>query len=500
MVTMQTGQAEPDGAEIIPRIEAEAVNREETRALYASRVKVYPKQVEGTFRRLKWLIMAATLGLYYGAPWLRWDRGPHMPDQAILIDLPGRRFFFFFIEIWPDEIYYLTGLLILAALILFLVTALAGRVWCGYTCPQTVWSDLFIAVERLIEGDRNKRMRRDASPLSAETLALKGIKHVIWVLIALATGGAWVFYFADAPGLAADLARFSAPNAAYIAIAILTATTYLLGAIAREQVCIYMCPWPRIQGGLQDEDSLIVSYHSQRGEPRGRHKKGMSWEGRGDCVDCNQCVAVCPMGIDIRDGLQMECISCALCIDACNSVMDKVDRPRNLIGYDTLAGVERAGKAPRRPDLWRLLFRPRILVYLAAILVVGLVMLGALVQRSPLEVSVEADRNPLYVRLSDGSLRNGYTVRVMNKRHEARIYSLAIDGLEAAQISIVGGEGVEDPPVSAPANQMRSYRVFVTVPPETAAEASTLPFRFVLTDRESGETAGFETRFQGPGR
>ena len=282
-----------------------------------------------------------TLGVYYITPWIRWDRGPSAPDQAVLIDFPGRRFYFFFIEIWPQEVYYLTGLLILAAIGLFLVTSVAGRVWCGYTCPQTVWTDLFIFVERLIQGDRAARIRLDKAPWSGNKVLRKAATHVSWLVIAAGTGGAWVFYFADAPTLAVELATFSAPAVAYITIAVLTFTTYLLGGFAREQVCTYMCPWPRIQGGLLDEESLVITYHDDRGEPRGARKKGTEATGLGDCVACNQCVAVCPMGIDIRDGQQLECITCALCIDACNTVMDKVGLPPNLISYDTLANVER---------------------------------------------------------------------------------------------------------------------------------------------------------------
>jgi cytochrome c oxidase accessory protein FixG len=252
--------------------------------------------------------MAVTLGIYYLVPWIRWHRGPYLPDQAVLIDFPSRRFYFFFLEIWPQEFYYITGLLVLAALALFLVTSIAGRVWCGYTCPQTVWTDLMIAVERFWQGDRNQRLRLDKAPWSAETLSRKGVTHLTWLLIAIATGGAWVFYFADAPTLARQLVTFEAPLVAYLSIGIFTATTYVLGGLAREQVCIYMCPWPRIQGGMVDHDSLLISYRAWRGEPRGAHKAGQSWESKGDCIDCRQCVAVCPTGVDIRNGAQLECI------------------------------------------------------------------------------------------------------------------------------------------------------------------------------------------------
>ena len=326
----------------VERSEAPTVSHGEG-SLYAARTKIYPKRAYGTFRTIKWIVMAVTLSIYYAVPWIRWDRGPYLPDQAVLIDFSSRRFFFFFLEIWPQEFYYITGLLVLAALGLFLVTSIAGRMWCGYTCPQTVWTDLMIAVERFFQGDRNQRMRLDKAPWSFETLWRKSATHLAWLLIAVATGGAWVFYFADAPTLARQLVTFDAPMLAYVFVGIFTATTYVLGGIAREQVCIYMCPWPRIQGGMIDRDSLLVSYRAWRGEPRGAHKAGQSWEGRGDCIDCRQCVAVCPTGIDIRHGSQLECIQCALCIDACNEIMDKVGRPRGLVAYDTVRNLEHTG-------------------------------------------------------------------------------------------------------------------------------------------------------------
>ena len=474
-----------------------AVNAEKNRSLYASRVKIYPKLVGGTFRRLKWIIMALTLTIYYVTPWLRWDRGAGLPDQAVLLDFPSRRFYFFFLEIWPQEFYYITGLLILASLTLFLVTSLAGRVWCGYTCPQTVWTDLFIHVERFFEGDRSARIRLDRSPWSAGKLARKAAKHLVWILIALATGGAWVFYFADAPTLAVDLARFEAPPIAYISIAIFASTTYLLGGLAREQVCIYMCPWPRIQGAMFDEESLLVSYKEDRGEPRGAHKKGTSWEGRGDCIDCGQCVAVCPMGIDIRDGMQLECIQCALCIDACDAIMDRVERPRGLIAYDTLRNQERrqAGE-PQRLNL----LRPRTIVYMAALAIVGLIMLVALINRSTLELSVLPDRNPLFVTLADGSIRNGYELKIVNKEHEERIFRIDVEGLDGAVLSRPALAGEEGSTVVVGIDTLRTARFFVSLPAEhlDGLRGGEGMVTFVATDLASGQRVERESSFRGP--
>ncbi|MEM8664975.1 MAG: cytochrome c oxidase accessory protein CcoG, partial [Pseudomonadota bacterium] len=284
---------EPINPSGVRQYEVEAVNQGNRPQLYKGREPIYPRRVHGRFRTLKWWIMGVTLTIYYATPWLRWDRGPYAPDQAVLVDLAGRRFFFGPIEIWPQEFYYVAGLLIMAGLGLFLVTSAVGRAWCGYACPQTVWTDLFIWVERIVVGDRNARIRLDNSPWSARKVRLKVSIHTIWLLIAVATGGAWIFYFADAPTLFGQFVRGDAAPAAYITVAVLTFTTYTLGGLMREQVCTYMCPWPRIQAALMDEHSLTVTYNDWRGEPRSGHRKRGAAEGRdmGDCVDCNACVA-----------------------------------------------------------------------------------------------------------------------------------------------------------------------------------------------------------------
>lgn len=465
--------------------------------LYESRTKIYPKLVHGTFRRVKWLVMLVTLSIYYGAPWLRWNRGPSLPDQAILLDFPNRRFYFFFLEIWPQEFYYITGLLILAALGLFLVTSVAGRVWCGYTCPQTVWTDLFIHIERFIEGDRSARIRLDREPWSLNKLFRKTVKHSAWILIAILTGGAWVFYFADAPTLAGQLMTFDAPLFAYLFIALFTATTYVLGGIAREQVCIYMCPWPRIQGAMFDEDSFLVSYKADRGEARGPHKKGTSWEGRGDCIDCNQCVVACPMGIDIRDGMQMECIQCALCIDACDEIMDRIERPRGLIAYDTSRNQERrqAGEKPRLN-----LVRARTIVYTLALLLVSGIMIYALATREMLQVSVIRDRNPLFVTLSDGSIRNGYAIKLINKEHVTHRFRITAEGMEGATLfgpeATPGGlDAIEVGPDS-----LKNIRIFVSLPHAnlSALNGGEADLTIVATAVETGQRAASVTSFRGP--
>lgn len=492
-VAAPAGQA----ASGVDRIDARAVNNPAQRSLYKSREKVYPKLAHGNFRRIKWLVLIASLSIYYITPWIRWDRGADIANQAVLADFPGRRFYFFFIEIWPQEVYFLTGLLILASLGLFLVTSLAGRVWCGYACPQTVWTDLFIAVERFVEGDRNARIKLDRARFGGAKLTRKTVKHIIWIAISLATGGAWVFYFGDAPQLARDLVALEAPFVAYLFIGIFSATTYALGGIAREQVCTYMCPWPRIQAALQDEYSLVVTYHPERGDPRGPHKKSEPWEGRGHCVDCNQCVAVCPAGIDIRDGQQLECISCALCIDACNGVMKKLSLPGNLISYDTLLG---ATKKDEGRVAYRFV-RPRTVIYSVLIVVVGLVMLGTLLSRSDLDLTVQRDRTPLFVALSDGSIRNGYTLKILNKSHDARSFALGVDGLDAANIQVIGSADAaqsNERVLTVPANKLRSFRVYVSVP-RSSVTSGRAPMTFSIKDLADGTVDFYKGSFRGPG-
>jgi cytochrome c oxidase accessory protein FixG len=490
----------PAGGEAAPGVpvsDATAVNRPSERQLYAARQKVYPKLASGRFRSLKWAVMVVTLGIYYALPWIRWSRGPDLPDQAVLLDMANNRFFFFFLEIWPQEFYFVTGLLVLAALVLFFATSVAGRVWCGYTCPQTVWTDLMITIERFWQGDRNQRIRLDQAPWTAGKIFRKSMTHLSWLAVGVLTGGALVFYFRDAPTLAVELVTGTAPLIAYLFLGIFALTTYVLGGIAREQVCIYMCPWPRIQGAMVDSETLLVSYQPHRGEPRGSHKKGQSWDGRGDCVDCRACVAVCPTGIDIRDGAQLECIQCALCVDACNAIMDKVGRPRGLVSYTTVAQQEATACGATAPLR---LIRPRTLLYIALMAGVGGIMLAAWLQRTVLEVNVLHDRNPPYVRLTDGGVRNGFTVKILNKLHEPREFRLAVRGLDGARVTIVGHEGEERPLVRVATDELREIRVLIAVPANRAGSQrdAASDFDIVVRDAHSEREAIRRTRFQRP--
>ncbi|MFM1813576.1 MAG: hypothetical protein RLZ98_271 [Pseudomonadota bacterium] len=491
--TVTTSEAAPG----VQRIDVTAVQSAAQRQFYAERQKIYPKLASGRFRSIKWLIMIVTLGIYYGLPWLRWDRGEHLPSQAVLLDFPNQRLFFGPIEIWAQELYLITGVLVISALSLFLVTSIAGRVWCGYTCPQTVWTDLMIMIERFWQGDRNARMRLDKSGWTLEKVFRKFATHVSWLLVSLATGGVFVFYFRDAPTLAGEFVTGTAPAIAYLFLGIFTFSTYLLGGLAREQVCIYMCPWPRIQGAMFDRDSLLISYRAARGEPRGSHKKGESWDDRGDCVDCKACVAVCPMGIDIRDGPQLECIQCALCIDACNDIMTKVDRPQGLIAYETFRNLEASEQGERVPIRF---LRARTFWYLGLISLAGLLTLFGLLARQTLDVNVLPDRNPLFVRLSDGSVRNGFTIKILNKEHEARRFTISISDLPGASLRLVGYEGDARPLVEVGTDNVRPLRAYVTLPRSSLAARGPIskPFRLVVTDTSSGKVLERALTFKGP--
>ena len=466
------------------------------RIAYASREHVYPKKAHGRYRTIKWAIMAVTLAIYYVVPWLRYSRGEGLPSQATLFDFEHQRLYFGPLEIWAQEFYYVTGLLVISALGLFLVTSVAGRMWCGYACPQTVWTDLMIAVERYWQGDRNAHMRLDNGPWTFEKIWKKAATHASWLFIGLMTGGAFVFYFRDAPTLAMELVNGTAPAVAYAFLAIFTGTTYLLGGIAREQVCIYMCPWPRIQGAMLDRHSLLVSYRAAIGEPRGSHKKNETWDNRGNCVDCKACVAVCPMGIDIRNGAQLECIQCALCIDACDEIMDKVGRPRGLIDYTTEHNLASATAGPR--DGLRI-FRPRTLLYAGLIVLVGGLMGTALLNRADLEISVLADRNPQFVTLSDGSLRNGYTIKIVNKAGTERSVRIDVSGIDGVTTVIAGAKDAGSV-LTVPPADVRAVKIFVTLPRDRAGQrhGASTPLDITVTDTATGVASTRQTAFHGP--
>jgi len=462
--------------------------------LYAAREPVFPRKVKGKFRTFKWGLMIVVLGIYYLSPWIRWDRGPNLPDQAILVDLAGRRFYFFMIEIWPHEFYFIAGLLIMAGLGLFLFTSALGRVWCGYACPQTIWTDLFILTERWIEGDRNARVRLWKSKWDLKKWRLRLFKWFVWLLIGVGTGGAWVFYFADAPTLAVNLVTLNAPAVAYITIAVATITTVLFGGFAREQICIYMCPWPRIQAAMMDEETLTVGYREWRGEPRGKPRK-TDTEEKGDCIDCMACVNVCPTGIDIRDGQQLGCITCALCIDACDEIMERIGKPRGLIDYLALSDepAERQGVPPRA--IWQHVLRPRTMMYMALWSFVGIGLVVALFIRPDIDMTVSPIRNPTFVTLSDGTIRNTYDVRLRNKHGDDRAFDISVGTDTGLDLSL---EGLEIDSVVVPANETLLQRVYVTAPKGSEpATSDRTEFRLWVEDRVGDERVSTDTVFNG---
>jgi len=484
----------------VDHVEVEAVNSRENRALFNKREKIFPKRASGSFRLFKWWVMVLTLAIYYITPWIRWDRGEFTPNQAVLVDLDQGRFYFFFITIWPQELYYVAGLLIMAGVGLFLVTSTVGRAWCGYTCPQTVWVDLFLVVERWIEGDRNARVKLDKAGWSAAKISKRGAKHFLWLMIAMATGGAWVFYFADAPTLLRNLLTGNASSIAYSTIFVMTSVTYLFAGFMREQVCTYMCPWPRIQGAMLDERSLVVTYNDWRGEPRSRHQKKSEVDAQsGDCIDCNQCVVVCPMGIDIRDGQQLECITCALCIDACNGVMEKIGRPKNLISYSTLNDYEANVKGQSTATTWRSFIHGRTVIYSAIMIIAALSLLYVLLTRSLVDVNILHNRNPIFILLSDGSIRNGYTVKILNKKLQPQKFILGVEGIAGLEMQVAGAEkkAQKEVVIEVPANGIKSIRLFLRAK-ASSLKAEQNSFRFVVRDLKNTESTTHEAIFYRP--
>lgn len=384
--------------------------------LFIAKKRLYPQNIKGKIRKIKWILTTIFLSIYVFSPFLRFDRGENVTNQAILIDLPGSKAYFFFIEIWPQEVFYLTGILIIAAVMLFFVTSLFGRVWCGYACFQTVWTDIFYAIERLFQGDRNERMILDRKN-SFKKYWTKFLTHLVWIIISLFTGFCFTAYFNDAFKLIDDLLTANLSFNVIGWILGIAFMTYLMGGFAREHVCTFMCPYSRFQSAMFDDNTLIIAYDEKRGEPRGKVKD----PNRGDCIDCKQCVVVCPTGIDIRDGLQMECIACGLCIDACDSIMEKMNMPKGLIRYDTLNHMRNPN-----PKTKFKAFRFRTYFYLAILTLVCSLMLKSLITKSDVETMILHDRNPTFVMLSDGSIRNGYVIKLMNKSHEVKNFSLKI--------------------------------------------------------------------------
>ncbi len=440
--TAQDTQTSPPGGEL-------------EESLYEVHKKIYPRSVHGWWAGWRWALVWLTQIIYYGLPWLNWNE-----RQAVLFDLASRKFYIFGLVFWPQDVIYLTVLLIVAALSLFLFTAVAGRLWCGYACPQTVYTEIFMWIERRIEGNRPARMRLDAGPWTGRKLALKSAKHAAWVVVALWTGFTFVGYFTPITTLWSNLLSASLGPWETFWIGFYSFATWGNAGFMREQVCKYMCPYARFQSAMFDRDTLIITYDQRRGEPRGARKRNVdrTAAGLGDCVNCNLCVQVCPTGIDIRDGLQYECIGCAACIDACDQIMDRMKYPRGLIRYSSEAGVE-LGYSARQ--ILRRALRPRTLLYGTILLVVIAALFLTLLLRTPLKMDVIRDRAALVRELADGSLENVYRLQLMNAREAEHRYRLEVSGL--AGIRLMGKAVVEIPPATS-----------VTVPVSVRVDPATL--------------------------
>lgn len=429
-------------------------------SLYQASEKIYPRKVSGVFARLKILSGVTLLGLFYILPWISLNG-----QQIVLFDLPARKFYIFGMVFWPQDAIYLAFLLILAGLSLFFFTTLAGRLWCGFACPQTVWTDMFLWLERVVEGDRPKRMKLDKAPWTFNKIRIKVTKQFLWISVALFTGFTFVGFFTPIRELSQSLMTFSLSHWETFWLLFYGFATYGNAGWMREQVCIYMCPYARFQSAMFDRDTLIVAYDKGRGEPRGARKKTADYkaDGLGDCINCSLCVQVCPTGIDIRNGLQYQCVSCSACIDVCNEVMDKMDYPRGLIRYTTENTLE---KKPSQ------ILRPRILLYGTILLLVAIGVAYSLSQRSPINLDILRDRNSLY-RETRGMVENVYILKLMNmdtKAHDYEISAAGIDGMElridASSLQAKSGE-ILDIPVSlsiSPSQlQERSTEISFTV-------------------------------------
>jgi len=442
-------------------------------SLYEKHQTIYTKSTRGWWTAWRWILVWFTQVIFYGLPWITWhDR------QAVLFHLVERKFYFFGLVLWPQDVIYLTILLIISAYGLFLFTAIAGRLFCGYACPQTVYTELFMWIEKLVEGERSERMKLDKEPPSARKYRIKGIKHVLWALIALWTGFTFVGYFTPMHELIASIPTFSFGGWELFWMFFYAGFTYMMAGFMREQVCKYMCPYARFQSAMFDPDTLIITYDAARGEPRSLRKKGADHSKLGDCVDCSVCVLACPVGIDIRKGLQYECIGCGVCIDACDEVMDKLQMPRGLVRYTSENAL---AKKYGRHDLLSHILRPRVLVYSAILAFIIGVAGWSLATRIPLRVDVIRDRSVMARETQDGRIGNLYMLKVMNITEEPRSYTLGVRGIDGLEI-------VTGTKVKADAAENREVVVEVRLP-YGAAEQGSHPIFFDIVADDNPEVA-----------
>ncbi len=457
--------------------------------LYQKRIPVYPRSVQGRYRRIKTAVLVLAYGVYFLLPWLRWNRPEGIADQAVLYDLPGRRFYLFDLVVQIQDIFWLAGLLIIAAMLLFMVTGIAGRVFCGYFCFQTLWTDVFMTIERWVQGERPARIRLAQAPWSVS----KGVRYLVtwtlWLGVSLATGVTFTLYWADAPTLIAQMLSGSAPFPAYATTVFLTTTTFVMAGLAREQVCLYMCPYARFQSAMFDRDTLIVAYDQARGEgAHGRARPSKDLRARdqrqaagvGDCIDCGYCVQVCPTGIDIRNGLQLGCIHCALCIDACDTIMDNLGWPKGLIRYSS--ENEQSGGKTR--------FLTFKTVGYGVVLVAAVAALSySIASQAPLDAVVSQVRQPLFVTLSDGRIQNSYELKFNNKTLAEMTVTVSLNGLPDAELEVLPAPRV----ALAPEQRLRVL-ARVKRPAGSGAE------RFEFVVRGAGDTAplSLEAAFSTP--
>ncbi len=472
-------------AERIPVVEFEPDGVAEL-DLYQKREKIYTRQIKGFYQRLRSITGWPLLMGYLLLPWINWNG-----QQMVLFDLPARQFRIVGWTFWPQDFPLLAGVLIMAAFALFMVTSWLGRVWCGYTCPQTVWTAVYMWAEQFCEGSRNQRIKRDRGPWSIDKVLRKTLKHAMWLGFALLTGLTFVGYFVPMRSLSSDLLFFNLQfwgqdfwSSSWILF--FTAATYINAGWLREQICIYMCPYARFQGVMFDSDTLVVSYDSGRGEPRGARKRGKQsvGDGMGNCVDCQICVQVCPTGIDIRNGLQYECIDCALCIDACDSVMKQMEYPPGLISYTTENVL--AGGIPKHIHM-------KVLAYGVVLLLITSVVLATLINRIPLRLDVIRDRDRLYAESVDGDIENNYLLKIINMGQVAETYQLTVDGLKG--VEIIGKDRV-----SLPAGEIAELQLRLRVAPQDLpVQYNSINFT-VTEEGDSSVTASAESRFIGPAK
>ncbi|WCM91834.1 cytochrome c oxidase accessory protein CcoG [Acidovorax sp. NCPPB 2350] len=444
---------------ISPAAAAEGASAQaEVVSLYEAQKKIYPRSISGVFARWRWAMVFLTQLVFYGMPWLEWGQ-----RQMVLFDLDARRFYIFGLVLYPQDFIYLTGLLIISALSLFLFTAVAGRLWCGFACPQTVYTEMFMWIEHKVEGDRSARLRLDNGPWTVEKLRKKSLKQFLWVAVSAWTGFTFVGYFVPIRELGAELLALQGSWQLFW-VAFYSFATYGNAGFLREQVCKYMCPYARFQSAMFDKDTLVVTYDEARGEVRGPRNKSIDHRARGlgDCIDCTLCVQVCPVGIDIRDGLQYECIGCGLCVDACNTVMDKMKYPRGLIRYSTQNGVAHRWS---QPQMLRRVLRPRVLIYTAVLVALCVGMLASLVVRTPLKVDVVRDRAALSRIVAGGRLENVYRLQIMNATEAPQRYRIAASGLEGIAVA-------SEPDVEIGPAQSRWVAVRLQIPYGSAAPGS----------------------------